>query len=185
MRWYTPPQALIGISPLTMQRTMIGLALAMDRYLAQWYANGATPSSVLETDQQLTREAMVSLREQWESSQRKVRRPAVLANGIRWRQVQASAVDMEYNATRDNVLAEVARVFRIPPWLLGLKSDTGTYQNVEQASLSFLVHTLQPWLTRFETSLSGLFPDLTIRFDPSSLLRLDSMTKAQIGRAHV
>ena len=185
MRWYTPPQALIGISPLTMQRTMIGLALAMDRYLAQWYANGATPSSVLETDQQLTREAMVSLREQWESSQRKVRRPAVLANGIRWRQVQASAVDMEYNATRDNVLAEVARVFRIPPWLLGLKSDTGTYQNVEQASLSFLVHTLQPWLTRFETSLSGLFPDLTIRFDPSSLLRLDSMTKARVQMMQV
>jgi HK97 family phage portal protein len=185
MRWYTPPQALIGISPLTMQRKMIGLALAMDRYLAQWYANGATPSSVLETDQQLTREAMVSLREQWESSQRKVRRPAVLANGIRWRQVQASAVDMEYNATRDNVLAEVARVFRIPPWLLGLKSDTGTYQNVEQASLSFLVHTLQPWLTRFETSLSGLFPDLTIRFDPSSLLRLDSMTKARVQMMQV
>ncbi len=180
MRWYTPPQALIGISPLSMQRTMIGLAMAMDRYLAQWYANGATPSSVLETDQQLTKEAMTSLRESWEASQRKVRRPAVLANGIKWREIQTSAVDMEFNASREAVLAEVARIFRIPPWLIGLKSDPSTYQNVEQASLAFLIHTLQPWLTRFEIALSSIFPGVTIKFDPSSLLRLDSLTKARV-----
>jgi HK97 family phage portal protein len=180
MRWYTPPQALIGISPLSMQRTMIGLAMAMDRYLAQWYANGATPSSVLETDQGLTKEAMISLREQWEASQRKARRPAVLSNGIRWRQVQTSAVDMEFNATREAVLAEVARIFRIPMWLIGMKGDPSTYQNVEQASLAFLIHTLQPWLTRFEIALSSIFPGVTIKFDPSTLLRLDSMTKARV-----
>lgn len=185
MRWYTPPQALIGISPLSMQRTMIGLAMAMDRYLAQWYANGATPSSVLETDQQLTKEAMTSLRESWEASQRKARRPAVLANGIRWRQVQASAVDMEFNATKEAVLAEVARIFRIPPWLIGLKSDPSTYQNVEQASLAFLIHTLQPWLTRFEIALSSIFPGVTIKFDPSSLLRLDSLTKARVQMTQI
>lgn len=185
MRWYTPPQALVGISPLSMQRTMIGLAMAMDRYLAQWYANGATPSSVLETDQQLTKEAMTSLRESWEASQRKVRRPAVLANGIRWRQVQASAVDMEFNATKGAVLAEVARIFRIPPWLIGLKSDPSTYQNVEQASLAFLIHTLQPWLTRFEIALSSIFPGVTIKFDPSSLLRLDSLTKARVQMTQI
>jgi HK97 family phage portal protein len=185
MRWYTPPQALVGISPLSMQRTMIGLAMAMDRYLAQWYANGATPSSVLETDQQLTKEAMTSLRESWEASQRKVRRPAVLANGIRWRQVQASAVDMEFNATKEAVLAEVARIFRIPPWLIGLKSDPSTYQNVEQASLAFLIHTLQPWLTRFEIALSSIFPGVTIKFDPSSLLRLDSLTKARVQMTQI
>ena len=185
MRWYTPPQALVGISPLSMQRTMIGLAMAMDRYLAQWYANGATPSSVLETDQQLTKEAMTSLRESWEASQRKARRPAVLANGIRWRQVQASAVDMEFNATKEAVLAEVARIFRIPPWLIGLKSDPSTYQNVEQASLAFLIHTLQPWLTRFEIALSSIFPGVTIKFDPSSLLRLDSLTKARVQMTQI
>jgi HK97 family phage portal protein len=185
MRWYTPPQALIGISPLSMQRTMIGLAMAMDRYLAQWYANGATPSSVLETDQQLTKEAMIGLRESWESAQRKSRRPAVLTNGIKWREIQTSAVDMEFNATRDAVLAEVARIFRIPPWLMGLKSDPSTYQNVEQASLSFLIHTLQPWLTRFEIALSSVFPGVTIKFDPSSLLRLDSLTKARVQMSQI
>ena len=108
---------------------------------------------------------MISLRESWEATQRKSRRPAVLANGIKWREIQTSAVDMEFNATREAVLAEVARIFRIPPWLMGLKSDPSTYQNVEQASLSFLIHTLQPWLTRFEIALSSIFPGVK-RNDP-------------------
>ena len=36
MRWFTPPQSLVGVSPLIQTRTLTGLALAMDRHLAQW-----------------------------------------------------------------------------------------------------------------------------------------------------
>jgi HK97 family phage portal protein len=180
IRWFTPPQSLVGISPLAQQRTILGLAMAMDRYLAQWYGEGATPSGVLETERSLTSEQAKVLRESWEGSQRKHRRPAVLSEGLKWRPVQTSAVDMEFNASRDAVLSEVARIFRVPGFMLGIKGDTGTYQNVEQASLNFLVYTLQPWLARIETAFSSLFPGVDVRFDPSSLLRLDALTKARV-----
>lgn len=181
IRWFTPPQSLVGISPLLQQRTVMGLALAMDKYLASWYANGATPGAVLETDRALTTEAAKVLRETWESSQRKNRRPAILSDGLKWRNVQTSAVDMEYNLTRDAVVQEVARIFRIPPSLLNVKSAAQDYANVEQSSLNFLTYTLQPWITRLEVAFSTLLaPGVDLRFDPRSLLRLDASTKAKV-----
>lgn len=181
IRWLTPPQSLVGVSPLLQQRTLMGLALAMDRYLASWYANGATPSSVLETDKTLTAESAKVLRESWEASQRKNRRPAVLSDGLKWRNVQTSAVDMEFNLTRDAVLQEVARVFRIPPALMNVKSAAQDYASVEMSSLNFLTYTLQPWITRLEVAFSTLLPPgVDLRFDPRSVLRLDASTKAKV-----
>lgn len=182
IRWFTPPQSLVGISPILQQRTMLGLALAMDRYLAQWYGEGGTPSGVLETEAPLTAEAAKNLRDTWESTTRKRRRPSVLSHGLKWRPVQTSAVDMEFNATRDAVVAEIGRIFRIPPHMLGVKGDGMTYQNVEAASLNFLIHTLQPWLTRLEIAFSTLIPDpnVNVHFDPAVLLRLDALTKARV-----
>ena len=186
IRWFTPPQSLVGISPILQQRTIMGLALAMDKYLAQWYGEGGTPSGVLETDKPLTTEGAKVLRESWESTQRKRRRPAVLSDGLRWRPVQTSAVDMEFTATRDSVVTEVGRIFRIPAHLLNIKGDGQTYQNVEAASLNFLVHTLQPWITRLEIALSSILdPGTEVEFDPASLLRLDSMTKARVQMAQI
>lgn len=181
IRWFTPPQSLVGISPLMQQRTIMGLALAMDKYLAQWYANGATPGAVLETDRALTTESAKVLRESWEASQRKSRRPAILSDGLKWRNVQTSAVDMEFNQTRDAVVQEIGRIFRIPPALLNVKSAAQDYASVEMSSMNFLTYTLQPWITRLEVALSTLLaPGIDLHFDPRSLLRLDATTKAKV-----
>jgi len=50
IHWLILPNQLRGISPLETLRNTIGMGLAMDRFLAQFYGEGATPSSVLETD---------------------------------------------------------------------------------------------------------------------------------------
>ena len=186
MRWFTPPQSLVGISPLLQQRTIMGLALAMDRYLAQWYGEGATPSGILESDKPVTAEQARLLRETWEGSQRKHRRPAVLSDGLKWRPINVSAVDMDFNMTRDAVIAEVGRIFRIPSHLLNIKGDGQTYANVEQGSLNFLTYTLQPWITRLEIAFSNILPpNLDVEFDPSSLLRLDALTKANVQKIQI
>ena len=186
LRWFTPPQSLVGISPLLQQRTMVGLALAVDKYVSQWYGEGATPSGVLSTDKPLTTEAMRNLRESWESSQRKHRRPAVLTDGLKWEPINVSAVDMDYVAVRQEIQAECARIFRIPPYLLGLKGDGQTYSNNEAASLNFLIHTIQPWIARLEIAFSTLLPDgVDVHFDSSSLLRLDALTAANVDRIRI
>lgn len=181
IRWFTPPQSLVGISPINQQRTIIGLGLAMDRHLAQWYGDGATPSSILETESKLSPEAAEVLRNTWSDTHRRRRLPAVLTDGLKWRPISSSAADMELIATRDAMVAEIARIFRIPSHLLGIKGDGQTYANVEQASLNFLTHTLAPWMRRLEAAISRVLPDgVNVSFDTTGLLRSDALARFQI-----
>ena len=48
--WYQYPGQLTGVSPLRANGNTYGLALAIERHLSQFYGQGGTPSSVLETD---------------------------------------------------------------------------------------------------------------------------------------
>jgi len=187
LRWFTPPQSLVGVSPLIQSRNLIGIAMAMDRHLGQFYAEGATPSSVLETDQKLTNEQAQILKNTWSDTHRRHRKPAVLSDGLKWRPITTSAADQQMIETREQLIRDIARIFRIPAHLiLASGGDTQTYQNVEQASLNFLTHTITPWLRRVEIGLSRVLPVGTdIAFDTSSLLRTDALTRARVNMFNV
>ena len=174
LRWWTPPQAAKGLSPVEMQKTTIGLALAMERHLAQFYAQGATPSSVLEVDGDMTVEQAKTLQATWETQNRRKRRPAVLTGGMKWRSVQTSAADSQMNDTRMEQVLQVARIFRIPSHMISARGDSQTYQNVESSGMQFVQYTLMPWIRRIEMALSSLMaqPD-EIHIDPAGFMRAD------------
>lgn len=186
LRWFTPPQSLVGISPLNQTRNLVGLSIAMDRHLAQFYGEGGTPSSVLEAPGKLTLDQARILQGTWEATHRRHRRPAVLSDGMKWRAIQTSAADNEMTASREQLIRDIARIYRIPAHLIGATGDSQTYQNVEQASLNFLTHTIQPWLRRLEIGLSKLLPQgRDIAFDTSSILRTDALTRARVNAMNV
>lgn len=187
MRWFTPPQSLVGVSPLIQSRNLIGLSIAMDRHLAQFYGEGATPSSVLETDQKLTNDQAQILVNTWTATHRRHRKPAILSDGLKWKPITTSAADNEMIETREQLIRDIARVFRIPAHLiLASGGDTQTYQNVEQASLNFLTHTIQPWLRRVEIGLSQVLPEgVDVAFDTSALLRTDALTRARVNQMEI
>jgi HK97 family phage portal protein len=188
LRWFTPPQSLVGVSPLIQSRNLVGLSLAMDRHLSQFYGEGATPSGVLSTDQKLTLDQARTIQGTWESTHRRHRRPAVLSEGMKFTPITTSAADQQMIQTREQLVRDIARVYRIPSYLMGVTGDGMTYQNVEQASVNFLMHTITPWLRRLEIGLSKILPNGTdVVFDVGSLLRSDSITRARvnsIGIAH-
>lgn len=182
IRWWTPPQSAVGLSPIEMQKTTIGLALAMERHLGQFYAEGATPSSVLEVDGDMTSEQAKVLQATWETQNRRRRRPAVLTNGMKWKPITTSAADMEMNETRAEQIAQIARIFRVPAYMIGARGDSQTYQNNESAGMHFVTYTLLPWLRRIETALSTLMAQpRELLFDTSAFLRADTINRY---RAH-
>jgi len=186
LRWFTPPQSLVGISPLNQTRNLVGLSIAMDRHLAQFYGEGGTPSSVLETDQKLNLEQARVIQATWEQTNKRHRKPAVLSDGLKWRPITTSAADAQMIESREQLIRDIARIYRIPAHLIGATGDSQTYQNVEQASLNFLTHTIVPWLRRIEISLSRLLDDGTdVTFDTSVLLRTDALTRAQVNQLNV
>lgn len=176
-----------GVSPLEAQRNTIGMALAMDRFLAQFYGEGATPSSVLETDKPITPEQAKMLRNTWEEAHLKHRRPAVLANGLKWKPITTSASDMQMIEHRESVIRDIARVYRVPLHLIsGTGGDSQTYQNIESMGTNFVRFTLLPWMRRVEDSISEMLPiTQRVRFNADEFMRADLMTRVRAQQIQI
>jgi len=96
-----------------------------------------------------------------------------------------SMADAEFVAQRQLSTAEIARIFRIPAWMLGASSgDALTYSNVESQALAFVKFTLAPWLAIVEQALSAdadLSPrNVYVAFLVDGLLRADAATRADV-----
>ena len=59
----------------------------------------------------------------------------------------------QFLETRKFQTEEICRIFRIPPHLIG-DLERATFSNIEHQSISFVVHTIRPWLVRIEQSIN-------------------------------
>jgi len=187
IHWIIFPGKIRGLSPLEVQRNTIGMGIAMDRFLSQFYGEGGTPSSVLETDQKLTPDQARLLRETWSDTHNKRRKPAVLTQGMKWRPITTSAADMQMIEHRESVIRDIARAYRIPIHMIGGSGgDSQTYQNVEQAGINFVRYTLLPWMRRIEDAISEMLP-LTqfVRFNADEFMRADVTTRVNAQRIQI
>ena len=177
--WYCYPGQLIGVSPLRTNSNTYGLALAMERHIAQFYGQGGTPSSVLETDRDLTAEQANILKETWIGNHNRNRKPAVLTGGLKWKAI-SDAAGNELNSYKDQIVHEIARVFRIPTHLLLSKDGSNVYSNIESNGLAFIRHTLLPWIRRIEDGLTTLLPGKQfVKLDTDEYARGDQLSRVR------
>jgi HK97 family phage portal protein len=91
-----------------------------------------------------------------------------------------SAEDSQYLQSRQFSVQEIARWFRVSPTMIGDLSRS-TYSNSEQEQLSFLQHSLRPWLVNLESEINlKLFPSRTqffCEFDMAAFQRADQATR--------
>jgi HK97 family phage portal protein len=187
IHWLLLPNKKRGISPLEAMRNTIGMGIAMDRFLSQFYGDGATPSSVLETDTTITQEQAQILRDTWEEAHWKRRRPAVLTGGLKWRSITTSAADMQMLEHREAIVRDISRAYRIPLHLMmGSGGDSQTYQNVEQAGTNYVRYTLLPYMRRIEDAISEMLP-LTqrVRFNADEFMRADLTTRVKAQQVQI
>ena len=177
--WYAYPGQLVGVSPLRTNSNTYGLALAMERHIAQFYGQGGTPSSVLETDRDLTAEQASILKDTWLGNHNRNRKPAVLTGGLKWKAISAAAGNELIDA-REQITHEIARVFRIPAHLLLAKDGSNVYSNLESNGLAFIRHTLLPWIRRIEDSFTTLLPGKQfVRLDTDEYARGDQLSRVR------
>ncbi len=177
LMWYTYPGQLMGVSPLRTNSNTWGLALAMERHIAQFYGQGGTPSSVLETDRDLTAEQAKVLKDTWLGNHNRNRKPAVLTGGLKWKPISAEA-GSELIDAREQIVTEIARVFRIPAHLLLSKDGSNVYSNIESNGLAFIRHTLLPWIRRIEDGFTKLIPGKQfVRLDTDEFARGDQLSR--------
>ena len=170
---------LVGYSPIAMAKNAIGLAIATEEYGAKFFANGAAPSGVLEHPGTLKNPDKV--RESWNATfggSHNANKVAVLEEGMKYTPISISPEQAQFLETRKFQINEIARIFRVPPHMVG-DLEKSSFSNIEQQSLEFVKYTLEPWLVRWEQSMvrSLLSPsekrEYFIKFNVDGLLRGD------------
>ena len=170
---------LVGYSPIAMAKNAIGLAIATEEYGSKFFANGAAPSGVLEHPGTIKDPSKV--RESWQQTfggSANSNKIAVLEEGMKYTPISISPEQAQFLETRKFQINEIARIFRVPPHMVG-DLEKSSFSNIEQQSLEFVKYTLDPWVIRWEQSIQRrlLTPDekkaYFVKFNVEGLLRGD------------
>ena len=173
---------LIGYSPIAMAKNAIGIAIATEEYGATFFANGATPGGILEHPGVV--KDPEKLRQSWKSqfSGKNSHSVAVLEEGMTFKQMAIPPNEAQFLETRKFQINEIARIFRVPPHMVG-DLEKSSFSNIEQQSLDFVMYTLNPWIVRWEQAMQQalLLPSeksqLFFRFNVDGLLRGDYQSR--------
>lgn len=174
---------LVGYSPIAMAKNAIGLAIATEEYGAKFFANGAAPSGVLEHPGTIKDPAR--LRENWNSTfggSANSGKVAVLEEGMKYTPISISPEQAQFLETRKFQINEIARIFRVPPHMVG-DLEKSSFSNIEQQSLEFVKYTLDPWIIRWEQSLNRALLNVDekktyfFKFNVEGLLRGDYQSR--------
>lgn len=174
---------IIGYSPIAMAKNAVGMAIACEEYGAKFFANGAAPSGVLEHPGIVKDPAKI--RDSWNAVYQgsgNANKVAVLEEGMKYTPIGISPEQAQFLETRKFQINEIARIFRVPPHMVG-DLEKSSFSNIEQQSLEFVKYTLEPWLVRWEQSMvrALLTPEAKkayfIKFNVDGLLRGDYQSR--------
>ncbi len=192
--WHIPGlgfNGLIGFSPIAMARNALGLSIAAEEYGSKFFANGAQPSGVLEHPGHVNDPD--KLRRSWQETfggSSNSNKTAVLEEGMKYHQISIPPDQAQFLETRKFQINEIARIFRVPPHMIG-DLDKASFSNIEQQSIDFGKHSVTPWVVRWEQSMwQSLLDDRMKReyfwrFNMDGLMRGDYLSRMQgyaVGR---
>lgn len=181
---------IVGRSVIEVAREALGLALATQEHGARLFSNGATPGGVIEGPHMMEPDQHKRLAQSWNAAHRglaQAHKVAILEHGFAFKPVGMPNTDAQFIEQRRFQVAEVARLFGVPPHMLG-DLERATFSNIEHQSLEFVTHTMLPWARRWEQALRrDLLPRGVhrARFSFTGLLRGDFKTRQDgyaIGR---
>ncbi len=185
---------LVGLSPIAQARQALGLSRALAGHADAFARNAGRPGGVL-----LVKGMDAFAREEEPDAEGDLKRAfeagftgenagrvmVMSGDSLDYTQLGLSLTDAQFIEQRQFSTAEIARVFRVPPWMVGAPSgDSMTYSNVESQAAAFVKFSLAPWLTLIEQAITA-DPDLSpspvyAEFLLDGLLRAESEARARI-----
>ncbi|MDE5600398.1 MAG: phage portal protein [Oscillospiraceae bacterium] len=170
---------IIGYSPIAMAKNAIGMTIACEEYGGSFFANGASPGGVLEHPGVL--KDPKKLRDSWNAvyqGSNNAHKLVILEEGMQYKQIGIPPEEAQFLETRKFQINEIARLYRIPPHMVG-DLEKASFSNIEEQSLEFVKYTLDPWVVRWEQSLQKSLlsredkKNYSIKFNVDGLLRGD------------
>ncbi|MGW4703261.1 phage portal protein [Streptomyces sp. NPDC004285] len=181
---------LAGCSPVRAAAQGIGLAQAAETGAAKLFGAGNLVSGVLQTEQRLTQEQAQALKSRWQSKMSGIQNAhevAVLDAGASFQPVTMPLKDSQFLESREFQVAEIARMFGVPLFLLMETSKSTSWgTGLEQQAQGWVTFDLSPtWLAPTEQRITKeLLPAGEYsHYALQGLLRGDSAARATFYRA--
>ena len=179
------PGEIRGTSRIMQAKESLGLGLALEEYAATFFGNGAYAGGVLEFPEKLSPEQRKEIRETWNQTHqgpRRAHRVGMLWGGGKFNPLTVDPSASQLVDQRKFAVEEIARIFRVPPFMLGVSENAAmAFASIEQQQLFFRQHTIQPYVEMLEDHFQSLLenPRSFIKFNMSSIVRADLQTRYQ------
>lgn len=178
---FTLPGQVLGLSPIRAFALTMDTGLYAQQFGRDWFANGSTPSAVLESDAKVDQGSARIIKTRFQAASQG-REPVVLGAGVKYRPISVPADESQFLDTLQVTATSIATIYGVPAEMIGGKSGGSlTYNTVELATINLLTHTLRPWVTRLESAFGQWLPrNRYVRFNSDAMIRLDSRTRHEM-----
>lgn len=183
VRGLLKPGQIEGVSPVTAAREFLGLGIAVQKFGASFFGNGALPGALVEVPGQLTPEGVAQVKSAWNDVHRGAangNRLAVLTENAKFSKISLSPEDSQFLQTKQATVQDVARLYGVPPHLLADASGSTSWgSGLAEQNVAFAQFSLRPLVTRLEAALTAIMRSEGIavayaRFDLESMRRSTS-----------
>jgi HK97 family phage portal protein len=178
---------VLGSSRLSRAPMLVQQGLSVQAFATYLWENVGTPNLALKHPGKLSPEASARIANSWMQTHvgpLNARKLMILEEGMAPEALATTAEDLQVLESRKFVAEEVARLFGVPPPLVGIW-DHSTFTNSAQAAAWFATNTLAPWCVAIEREFARVVFNDPERFhlelDLSALVKGDYATRAQVG----
>jgi HK97 family phage portal protein len=178
------PGILRGVSRVQELKQQLGLSAALDEFAQRFFGQGATTQGVIEVPTTLTKEQAQDLKRSFytpHSGVKNAHKVGVLFGGAQFKKTGVNPDEAQMIESRKLSIEEIARIFRVPPHMIGVTTPGAmSYASVEANAIQFVTHTLRPYVAKLEEAYSTLLPsEAFLKFNVDGLLRGDFTTRIQ------
>jgi HK97 family phage portal protein len=173
-----------GLFPIKLARNSIGLTRATEEFGSSFFGNGTAPSGVITHPGTLGKDGVENLRNSWNAKHKglsNAQRISILEEGMKFEPLGVAPEHAQFLETRKFQVSEIARLFLIPPHMIG-DLERATFSNIEAQGVEYVTRTIEPWTRRIESELNyKLFNDdaYFAEFILEGLLRGDSAARGE------
>lgn len=174
----------IGLSPIEVARQGIGLGLAAEKYGSKFFGNSTTMNGVVELPQGVvpSEDQLRMFSSEWRriySGTDNAFKTPVLSNGASWKPISLPNDQAQFIETRSFTISEIARLFRVPPHMIGeVDRSTSWGSGIEQQGIGFVTYTLGTWIDAIEEAFTALLPrGQYLKVNTNALLRGDIQSR--------
>lgn len=146
MKTFNPVNDWYGMSPVEAAAYSIDTHNEASAWVKSLLDNGAAPSGVLESENELTDDQYNRLKNEIDekyTGSSNAGRPLLAEGGLSWKAMGFSPTDMSIIETKFSSARDISLAFAVPPLLLNIPGDS-TYSNYSEARLAFYEETVIP-----------------------------------------